>query len=401
MPGALSGLRVLDLSRFIAGPQCGLVLGDLGADVVKVERPGRGDDVRAIAPHIEGESIYYMVFNRNKRGITLNFRDPAAQDLLRRLAKEADILVENFRPGTMEHMGCSWEVLHELNPRLIMARVSGYGQTGSMAGEPCFDGIAQAQSGLMEITGAPEGPPTMAGSFVVDYATSLYASIGILAALERRHQTGEGQMVDVSLMGSAISMLMTAVAEYKLLGQSMTRVGNRDRYSAPAQTFRAKDGRWVHMVAGNDIHFPRFARLIGRPDLLDDPRFASHASRMDHVPEVEAIVSDWVSSMPADEIVAALRSAELPSAKIATIEEMVESPYALEARHVVDVPHAKLGTFPMQGLAVRMSESDSSIRRGAPVLGADTDAVLAEWLDMPQATIDELRSAGVFGDCRL
>nr|MDA8248929.1 CoA transferase [Rhodospirillales bacterium] len=203
MTRPLSGLKVLDLSRYIAGPHCATVLGDLGADVVKVERPGLGDDTRFFPPDIGGESVYFLMFNRSKRGITLDFRNPQAQALLRRLAGQADVLIENFRPGTMERMGCGWDELHAVNPRLIMARISGYGQTTSLASQPCFDGIAQATSGLMDLTGAPDGAPMLAGTFVVDYSTALYACVGILAALAQRHGTGKGQMVDVSLMGSA------------------------------------------------------------------------------------------------------------------------------------------------------------------------------------------------------
>ncbi|SEQ26425.1 CoA:oxalate CoA-transferase [Faunimonas pinastri] len=393
--GPLAGLKVLDLSRFIAGPQCGMILADLGADVVKVERPKRGDDVRAIHPQIEGESIYFMVYNRNKRGMTLDFRNLKAQDLLRDLVKEADILIENFRPGTMERMGCGWDELHAINPRLIMARVSGFGQNNSMAQEPCFDGIAQARSGLMEITGTPDGPPTMSGSFIVDYSTSFYASIGILAALQHRHGTGEGQLVDVSLMGSALSLLMTAIPEAKLLGNSISRIGNRDRYSAPAQTFRAKDGRWVHLIAGNAALFPRFAAMIGRPELLEDPRFCDHASRMKNQADVEKLVSDWMATMDSDEAVETLRKADVPAAKIATIEEVVNDPYVNEAGHIVDVPHETVGTFPMQGLPIRLSESPGSIRRGAPVLGGDTAEVLKDWLGRDAEAVDALRADGV------
>jgi crotonobetainyl-CoA:carnitine CoA-transferase CaiB-like acyl-CoA transferase len=392
--GPLHGLKVLDLSRFIAGPQCGMTLGDMGADVVKVERPRFGDDTRALAPQVAGESIYFMVFNRNKRGITLNFRDPKAQEILRGMVRQADILIENFRPGTMEKMGCGWDDLRAINPRLIMARISGYGQSGPMAGEPCFDAIAQATSGLMEITGDPEGPPTMAGTFLVDYSTALYATIGILAALEHRNRTGEGQLVDASLMGSATSLLVTAIPEQILLGQSMTRVGNRDRYSAPAQTFQAADGAWLHMVAGNDAHFPRLASIMQRPELLEDPRFANHAARMAHVPEIEAIVSDWIASKPADEIIALLRQAELPAAKVATLPEVVANPYMRDARHIVEVEHPAAGTVPMQGLPVRLNVSPGSIRRAAPVLGEHTVEVLEQWLGMTASDVQALRDSG-------
>ena len=389
--GPLQGLKVLDLSRFIAGPHCAMLLGDLGADVVKLERPNGGDDVRAIHPQVAGESIYFMVFNRNKRSMTLNFRDQSAQALLRELATKADVLIENFRPGTMEQMGCGWDELHALNRRLIMARVSGYGQGNSMSGEPCFDGIAQARSGLMDITGDPDGPPTVSGTFIVDYSTALYATVGILSALQRRHVTGEGQLVDVSLMGSALSLLLTAIPQTRLLATPMTRVGNRDRYSAPGQTFSAKDGRWLHMIGGNAAIFPRLARVMGQPELLDDPRFATHAARMKHNTEIEGIVADWVAARTADEAVAALSQAEVPAAKVATIAEVVDTPYNCEAKHIVDVPHATVGEFPMQGLVVRLNESPTSIRRGAPVLGADTDEVLTEWLGRSPEEIAALR----------
>lgn len=393
--GPLHGLKVLDLSRFIAGPHCGMQLGDLGADVVKVERPKRGDDTRALEPHVEGESLYFMVFNRNKRSITLNFRDPRAHTILREMVKQADILIENFRPGTMEKMGCGWDDLRAINPRLIMARISGYGQEGPMAGEPCFDGIAQANSGLMEITGDPDGPPTMGGTFLVDYATALYATVGILAALEDRHKTGKGQMVDASLMGSAVSMLVTAIPEQAMLGRAMTRVGNRDRYSAPAQTFQAGDGKWLHMVAGNDAHFPRLTRIMNRPDLLQDPRFATLDARMRNIEAIEAIVGEWIAGMPADDVVALLRQAELPSAKIATLPDLLANPYMREAKQIVDIPHAKTGSFTTHGLTVRLSDSPGSIRRAAPVLGEHTEDVLGEWLGMTQSDVASLRDGGI------
>ncbi|MBP2296813.1 CaiB/BaiF CoA transferase family protein [Azospirillum rugosum] len=393
--GPLHGLKVLDLSRFIAGPHCGMQLGDLGADVVKVERPKRGDDTRALEPHVGGESLYFMVFNRNKRSITLNFRDPRAHTILREMVKQADILIENFRPGTMEKMGCGWDDLRAINPRLIMARISGYGQEGPMAGEPCFDGIAQATSGLMEITGDPDGPPTMGGTFLVDYATALYATVGILAALEDRHKTGKGQMVDASLMGSAVSMLVTAIPEQAMLGRAMTRVGNRDRYSAPAQTFQAGDGKWLHMVAGNDAHFPRLTRIMNRPDLLTDPRFATLDARMRNIEAIEAIVAEWIAGMPADDVVALLRQAELPSAKIATLPDLLANPYMREAKQIVDIPHAKTGSFTTHGLTVRLSDSPGSIRRAAPVLGEHTEDVLGEWLGMTHSDVASLRDGGI------
>ncbi|WP_372395537.1 CoA transferase [Azospirillum sp. HJ39] len=395
MAGALSGLKVLDLSRFIAGPHCAMQLGDLGADVVKVERTRLGDDTRSLGPYIEGESIYFMMYNRNKRSLTLNFRNPAAQDLLRRLVAETDILIENFRPGTMEKMGCGWDVLRSINPRLIMARISGYGQGNALSGNPCFDGIAQATCGLMDLTGQPDGAPSMAGTFVVDYASALYAAVGILAAVEQRHRTGVGQVVDVSLMGSATSLLMTAIPDHLVRGHQATRLGNRDRYAAPGNSFKAGDGVWVHMVAGNDAHFPRFVGMIGRPGLLADPRFATLEARMANVDAIEAIAAEWIGARSSDEVLQALHRAELPCARVQTVADVATSPYMREAGHVVDTVHPRAGVVPMQGLPIRLSETPAGIRMAAPVLGAHSGEVLADWLGMAPADIEAARGAGI------
>ncbi len=394
MTRPLSGLKVLDLSRYIAGPHCATVLGDLGADVVKVERPGLGDDTRFFPPDIGGESVYFLMFNRSKRGITLDFRNPQAQALLRRLAGQADVLIENFRPGTMERMGCGWDELHAVNPRLIMARISGYGQTTSLASQPCFDGIAQATSGLMDLTGAPDGAPMLAGTFVVDYSTALYACVGILAALAQRHGTGKGQMVDVSLMGSATSLLMTAIPEYAVKGIQRTRAGNRDRYTAPANTFQAKDGPWINIITGADPLFRRFVRMIGRPEILEDPRFSTLAARMQNVEAAEAIVAEWVAGLTADEAVRRLSEAEIPSARIATIKDVVESPYMREAANIIDVEHPTAGTVPMSGPAIKVGGETPCIAP-APLLGQHTDEVLAEWLLLSAAEIADLKTARV------
>lgn len=395
MAGALSGLKVLDLSRFIAGPHCAMLLGDLGADVVKVERTRLGDDTRSLGPYIEGESLYFMMYNRNKRSLTLDFRNPEAQDLLRRLIAETDILIENFRPGTMEKMGCGWETLRSINPRLIMARISGYGQGNALSGNPCFDGIAQATCGLMDLTGQPDGTPSMAGTFVVDYASALYAAVGVLAAVEQRHRTGTGQVVDVSLMGSATSLLMTAIPDFLVRGQRATRLGNRDRYAAPGNSFKAADGVWVHMVAGNDAHFPRFVGMIGRPELLADPRFATLEARMANVDAIEAIAAEWIGARNSDEVLQALNRAELPCARVQTVADVATSPYMREAGHVVDTVHPRAGLVPMQGLPIRLSETPTEIRMTAPVLGSHSGEVLADWLGMEPADIAAARGAGI------
>ena len=393
MTQPLAGIKVLDLSRFIAGPYCGLLLGDLGADVVKVEKTA-GEETRALHPRVGDESLSTMVFNRNKRGITINYRHPEGQALLRDLAKEADVLIENFRPGTMEQMGCGWDVLRDLNPRLVMVRVSGFGQDGPWATKPCFDVIGQAMSGLMEMTGQPGGPPTMAGTFVVDYATALYATIGTMGALQAREKTGRGQVVDVALLDSAVSFLMTAIPERILQGRESTRNGNRDRYAAPVNTFRAADGAWVHLCPANDTLFGRFVRTAGLEHLLDDPRFATHQARMNHVEEIEAEVAQWVGRYDADQVVTFMDEAGVPSAKVATMEDVVSNPQLRHRNQIMDVEHAKAGTIPMQGLAIQFGDTPMALRRAAPSIGEHNLEVLEEWLGRGRAALDRLREAG-------
>ncbi len=395
MSGPLDGVKVLDLSRFIAGPHCGMLLGDMGADVIKVEKPVGGEDGRLVPPTVNDESLYVMVYNRNKRGITLNSRDPRAQDLLRELTRQADVLIENFRPGTMEQMGCSWEVLHEINPRLIMARISGFGQDGPYAQRPCFDVIAQGMSGLMEITGQPGGPPTMSGTFVVDYTTALYATIGVLGALHHREKTGRGQLVDLALLDSAVSLLMTAIPEHVLQGRMTTRLGNRDRYVAPANTFQARDGSWVVVVGGNPAHFPRMVRALQREDLLQDPRFDTVEARLEHVDEIESIVAEWVASKTGDEVVAIMEKVELPCTKVATIADVVANPQLKHRRQIVETEHPTAGRVPMQGITIQYSETKAEIRRPAPTLGQHNEEVLAQWLGYSSEKVAQLRAEGV------
>ncbi len=395
MTGSLQDLKVLDLSRFIAGPLCGMLLGDMGADVVKVERRGKGEDARGIAPFVGNESLYTMMFNRNKRGLTLDFRHPEANALLRALIAEADVLIENFRAGTMEEMGLGWDVLHALNPRLVMVRVSGFGQDGPYAAHSCLDVVAQAMSGIMEMTGTPDGPPLPAGTFIVDQVTGLYATIGALGALNARHATGRGQMVDAALMDSAVTLLLTAIPQSLLLGEHVSRQGARDRYSAPANNYATADGRWVHMNAGNNIMFPRLCAVMERPDLLADPRFATHAARMAHVAEIEAIVADWIRAFQADEVVALLSRAQVPCGKVATIDEVVRNPQLLHREQIVEIDHPTIGKLPMHGVTVRLSETRNEIRRPAPSIGEHRAAVLADWLNYSEDQITALETRGV------
>lgn len=390
---SLDGLRVLDLSRFIAGPYCAMMLGDMGAEVVKVEPPGEGEYARRALPAVEGQSLYTFIVNRNKKSLAIDLRHPEGLATLKALIREADVLVENFRPGTMEQMGLGWEAVHALNPRLVMARISGFGQDGPLAQKQCFDGVAQAMSGLMDMTGQPDGPPTMIGSFMCDYTTGMYAALGILAALNARHATGTGQLVDVSLLESALSMLMTAIPQQRLFGQTMTRVGSRDRYVAPSNTFQAGDGRYVLMVGGDDNMFPRVLRAMQRPALIEDPRFATMASRLEHRDAVEGLVADWMLSHRADQIVAWLEAEGVPCAKIARVDEVVDNPQLAHRGAIRDVPFGD-ATVPMQGVTIHLSGTPLTIRRPLPRVGEHNAEVLAAWLGHGPDRVVALQAAG-------
>ena len=395
MQGPLEGVKVLDLTRVLAGPFCCMLLGDMGAEVVKVERTERGDDVRSLQPQVGGESLYFLVMNRNKLGVTVNFRHPQGPALLKELVRHADVLVENFRAGTMEKMGCGYETLRQINPRLVMASISGFGQDGPLSQDTCYDVIAQAMGGVMGMTGDPDGPPMMAGTFVIDYSTALYAVIGILGALRAREHTGVGQRVDVALLDTAVSFLITAIPEYLLLGKTMDRRGNRDRYCAPSNLFRAKGGKWVYVAAANDSLFPQLLKVMGHEEVLQDPRFATNDARMAHVEEAEEVLAKWVAGRTADEVVALVRGAGLPCAKIASIEDVVTNPQVRHRGMLVELEHPTAGRVPMHGLNVHFSNTPKQIRRPAPLLGQHNEDVYGRWLGFTPEHVSQLRSEGV------
>jgi crotonobetainyl-CoA:carnitine CoA-transferase CaiB-like acyl-CoA transferase len=392
--GALDGIRVVDLSRYIAGPYCAMLLGDMGADVVKVEPPGRGENSRGFGPFVEGESLYTMVFNRNKRSLTLDLRSDRGKEVLLELLRKADVLVENFVPGTLEKMDLDWDTLKALNSGLIVTRISGFGQSGPLSRKPCFDVIAQSMSGLMDITGEADGRPTMAGTYVVDYSTGLYATIGTLGALQARQRTGAGQIVDVALLDAAMSMLMTAIPEQLLLGRTMTRRGNRDRYGAPANTFPTREGAWVHLATAGEPMFRALMQTMGRPELADDPRFQGNAARMENVEALESLIREWTVSLTAADVLAKLQAIGVPSAKVARVSELVDDPHLAHRGQILNMDHPKAGRVPMQGFSVHFGDSPMQLRHSPPMLGEHTNAILQEWLAMTPERITQLRTSG-------
>ena len=390
--GALHGLRVLDLSRFIAGPLCAQILGDMGAEVIKVERPG-GEDARQFPPMIAGESLYVMTYNRNKRGVTLDTRHPAALELLERLVAQSDVLVENYRPGTLAKMGLGPERLRELNPRLVVTSLSGFGQTGPLVGRSLFDAIAQAMSGLMSRTGRPEDPPTLTGTFIADYLTGIYGALGAITALYARRSTGEGQAVDVASLDALFSCLGTAPSAYLELGIEPVRTGSRDPISGPANVFKASDG-WIYLHAGTNPLFKRLCQAMERPEFLDGP-WATIDGRMADIEAVEQAVTDWLGNSSVEEVGRQLEEAGIPFGPVLSVPQVAELEQLWARDMIVPTGHTNAGSVQLPGIPVKLDSSPGSIRRGTPAIGEHNDYVYGGLLGLAPEAIAKLRDDGV------
>jgi crotonobetainyl-CoA:carnitine CoA-transferase CaiB-like acyl-CoA transferase len=393
MTYALDDIRVLDLSRFIAGPLCAQLLGDMGAEVIKVERPG-GEDARHHAPFVEDESLYTMMYNRNKHAITLNTRSDEAQGILEELVCASDVLVENYRPGTLDAMGLGHDRLRELNPRLVVTSISGFGQTGPDAHRPLFDAIAQAMSGLMSITGEPDGEPTLTGTFVADYISGYYGALGTMFALFHRERTGEGQVVDVASLDALFATLGTRPSQQVMFGTSPGRNSSRDLLTAPARVFPCRDGH-LYLHGGTNPLFPRLCEAMGRPELVDDPRFGSIPDRMAHVDEIEAEVRAWTEANDLETVFAALSEAGVPFGPVATMPEVVESPQLAAREMLVRVEHATVGEVVLPGIPIKLSASPGEVRKAPPVVGEDNAEVYGRLLGFDAERLEQLRRDGV------
>lgn len=392
--GPLHDIRVLDLSRVLAGPYAAMSLGDMGADVIKVEQPGEGDETRGWGPPwAGGESAYYLSINRNKRGITLNLKNEDARRVLLDLVRRSDILIENFKRGTLERMNLSDEVLWEANPGLIHASITGFGTTGPYADYPGYDFVVQGMAGIMSITGHAEGEPMKVGVAIVDVTAGLYTVNGILAALFARRETGRGQRVDVSLLESALAWLANVGQNYLVSGTPPRRYGNAHPNVVPYQVFHAAD-RPLALGVGNDRQFRIFCGLAGRPELADDPRFASNSDRLANrealIPIVEALVAQW----PADHWLRMLNDAGVPAGPINTIPQALADPQvqALGVVHVLAHPTA--GEISVIGPPMHLSETPVGPRFAPPRHGEHTEAVLRDVLELGEAEIQRLRECG-------
>lgn len=392
--GPLKGIKVIDLSRYISGPYCSMLLGDMGADVIKVEKPGIGEDSRTMGPFAGDVSLYFTQYNKNKRSLTLNMRSEEGRQILFELIRTADVLVENFRPGTLEKMGLTKEKLQELNPGLVVTSISGFGQTGPYRNRVAFDCIAQAMSGLMSLTGEEDGQPLLTGTWIVDFVTAVYAAFGTVCALYHRQSGGTGQSIDVALLDCMVSLLATTIPLYTTSGIIEKRWSNRDKVTAPANAFPAKDGS-IYIHAGTQPLFTRMAEVMGRKELLQDERFDTVAHRMANIESVEAEVAAWTRTHTVAEIDQLLSDAGIPAAPINTIADVVQNEQVLARKDFEYMEYPGAGTISINGITLKMSETPGTIALRPPLLGEHTEEILEESLGYSAEQIQQLKQRGI------
>jgi succinate--hydroxymethylglutarate CoA-transferase len=395
MMGALDGILVLDLTRVLAGPLATMTLGDLGAEVVKIERPGSGDDTRGWGPPFVGsESAYYLGVNRNKRSVTLDLSSERGREVLRSLARKADVVIDNFKIGTLERWGLDEEWFESEAPQAVRCTISGYGSTGPKAGMPGYDFILQAETGLMSITGEPDGASMKLGVAIVDICTGMLATISVLSALEARRRTGKGQRTEVTLHDTGLQMLANVAANHLASGAVPARYGNGHPNIVPYRTFRASDGE-IAVAVGNDDQFRRLAELAGHPEWAEDSRFARNRDRVEHRTEIDGLVQAVISTRSRDEWIRALDEAGIPSGPINDVAEALSSPQTEGRGMVTEYPHPALGPIRMLGLPIVQEGTPASIRRHPPLLGEHTDEVLSEVAGLSDDEIASLRADGI------
>lgn len=393
MTEPLKGIRVIDLTRALAGPYAAMMLGDLGADVIKVESRDKGDDSRAWGPpFLAGESAYFLSVNRNKRSITADLKTPGGKETLRRLIEGADVLLENFSAGTLGRLGFPWEELEELNPGLVYCAISGFGQTGPASKKPAFDLILQGMGGLMSITGPPQGPPSKVGIPIADIVCGMFAAYAVMVALYDRKETGRGQMIDTSLLDGQVSLLTFQAGRYFTTGEAPKPEGNRHPSVAPYQTFSASDG-YVNVAVGNQNLWRRFCDALGLQHLVDDPRFAENSGRLQNIEKLDRLISDVMATLTVDEAIERLEKGGVPAGPVYNIEEVFAQPQVDHLNLRVPMEHATAGPIQVTGVPYRFSRTPGSLRQSPPTLGQHTDEILAE-IGFTPAEIDGLRSEG-------
>ncbi len=375
MQAALSDVVVVDLSRVLAGPYCTMMLGDLGATVIKVEQPGKGDDTRSYGPpFIEGESAYYLCLNRNKYSVLIDFATPEGKERLLNLIRTATVLVENFRPGTLAKQGLDYDALKAINPGLVYCSISGYGQTGPYAMRPGYDFVAQAESGIMSVTGEVDGEPQRVGSPIGDASAAMYACISILAALRVRDRTGQGQHIDISLLETTMSMLTNVSSNYLISGEEAPRLSNSHPNIVPYQAFRTRDG-YVVVAAGNDRLYQSLCRLLGREELASDPRFVSNSQRVRNRAELIPVLQEAFLARTTGEWLQELRGVGIPCGPINTVSQAFNDPHIQARSFVWECDHPKAGKIKLAGSPIHLSETPARLYKAPPMLGEDDEKV--------------------------
>ena len=391
--GALDGIRVIDLTRVLAGPFCAMMLGDMGADVIKVEQPGRGDDTRAWGPPFVGEeSAYYLGANRNKRGMTLNLKDAGAREVLKELLRDADVVIDNFKLGTMARHGFDDAWYEEHAPQIVRASILGYGSTGPRAGLPGYDFLLQAESGLMSITGEADGDPMKLGVAIVDLCTGMYALSSVLAALQARHRTGKGQYVEVSLYDTGVSLLANVAANYLASGKEAGRYGNGHPNIVPYNAYPTRDGM-LALSVGNDGQFQTFCNAVGQDEWADDTRFSRNRDRVENRDACDAMISELLKTDDTQAWLDKLQSAGVSCAPINTVAQALTAEHTIARGLVTKAVHSVEGEIDLPGIPFRFSDTEASVRRAPPTLGEHTEEVLRE-IGKTDAEIAALRDSG-------
>ncbi|MCG7529226.1 CoA transferase [Streptomyces sp. OfavH-34-F] len=390
----LTGLRVVDLATLFAGPLCATMLGDFGAEVIKVEHPVRPDPSRGHGPAKDGVGLWWKILGRNKRNLTLDLSVPEGRDLLLRLAAGTDVIIENFRPGTLERWGLGPDELHAVNPRLVLVRVTGFGQFGPYAHRPGFGTLAEAMSGFAAITGEPDGPPTLPPFGLADSIAALATAYAVMAALAGRDRTGEGQVVDMAIIEPILTVLGPQPLWYDQLGYVQPRTGNRSRNNAPRNTYRTSDGQWVAVSTSAQSVAERVMRLVGRPDLIEEPWFATGTGRAGHSDELDEAVGHWIGRHSREEALSAFEKAEAAIAPVQDVRDVLEDPQYRALDSVTEIDDPELGPLRMQNVLFRLSRTPGAIRWAGRPHGADTEEILTE-LGLSGPEIEALRAERV------
>jgi formyl-CoA transferase len=393
--GPLSDIRVIEMGQLIAGPFCGQLLADFGAEVIKIEPPGKGDPMREWGQKADGRSLWFPVIGRGKKSLTLDLRRAEGQEVARRLAENADILIENFRPGTMERWGLGYDVLSAINPRLIMVRVTGYGQTGPYSGRAGFGSVGEAMGGLRYVVGDPDTPPSRMGISIGDSLAATYACLGAMMALHARGRTGRGQVVDSAIYEAVLAMMEGLVSEYAATGYVRERTGAILPGIAPSNVYPTSDGIDVLIGANQNTVFSRLAQVMGRPELASDPRFATHTARGARQAELDGIIAEWTRTLDAAALEALMADNGIPAGRIYRAPEMLADPHFAARAAIVRVLHPELGELAMQNVAPRLSQTPGKVSRAGPGLGEHTGAILTGILGMSGEQVQALAAQGI------